>query len=322
MRKICRLRAFISSRTSLTVSLTSSSSSSLSSRSFASRNGASGDSSETGLGASLSARGASWYDPLSIERRLQKVRGPPKVDPTTGEQILRTEPKKSEEELWFEAGLYSSKEGRSNEGLSVTKASEISSSSSSVSSSSSSSSTTVTSSSSPSSSSSSNVDEAMKDVALFAQGRGTLVRVSTAEVHRRQLSSFTKAFELVALPAYQKLEGLVSIRLLIDDDSNVRPATASPTVTSSREDEKKEESEVQEELIMKPKRRLYRSQDASINIENVMVTNITEWISLDALQKAIEDEKYLDAMKVLGGFFRGKSNVKNTTQFLAYDVRY
>jgi len=162
----------------------------------------------------------------------------------------------------------------------------------------------------------------MKDVALFAQGRGTLVRVSTAEVHRRQLSSFTKAFELVALPAYQKLEGLVSIRLLIDDDSNVRPATASPTVTSSREDEKKEESEVQEELIMKPKRRLYRSQDASINIENVMVTNITEWISLDSLQKAIEDEKYVDAMKVLGAFFRGKSNVKNTTQFLAYDVRY
>lgn len=318
MRKICRLRAFISSRTSLTVSLTSSTSSS---RSFASRNGASGDSSETVLGASLSARGASWYDPLSIERRLQKVRGPPKVDPTTGEQILRTEPKKSEEELWFEAGLYSSKEGRSNEGLSVTKACEISSSSSSVSSSSSSS-TTVTSSSSPSSSSSSNVDEAMKDVALFAQGRGTLVRVSTAEVHRRQLSSFTKAFELVALPAYQKLEGLVSIRLLIDDDSNVRPATASPTVTSSREDEKKEESEVQEELIMKPKRRLYRSQDASINIENVMVTNITEWISLDSLQKAIEDEKYVDAMKVLGAFFRGKSNVKNTTQFLAYDVRY
>jgi hypothetical protein len=297
------------------VSLTSSSSS----RSFASRNGASGDSSEAVLGASLSSRGASWYDPKSIERRLQKVRGPPKVDPTTGEQILRTEPKKSEEELWFEAGLYSSKEGRSNEGIPATDMSHLSTSSSSSSvSSSSSSSTTVTS----SSSSSSNVDEAMKDVALFAQGRGTLVRVSTAEVHRRQLSSFTKAFELVALPAYQKLEGLVSIRLLIDDDSNVRPATASPTVTSSREDEKKEESEVHEELIMKPKRRLYRSQEASINIENVMVTNITEWISLDALQKAIEDEKYLDAMKVLGGFFRGKSNVKNTTQFLAYDVRY
>ena len=30
------------------------------------------------IGSTLSTRGASWYDPSSIERRLNKVRGPPR----------------------------------------------------------------------------------------------------------------------------------------------------------------------------------------------------------------------------------------------------
>ena len=93
-------------------------------------------------------------------------------------------------------------------------------------------------------------------------------------------------------------------------------STSSSTTTASKE----EESDTNENMIMKPKRRLFRSQETSL--ENVTVTNITEWLSIDALHKAIEDEEYLAAMKVLGEFFRGKASVKNTTQFLAFDVRY
>lgn len=283
------------------------------------RNGASEDSSNVAHGSTtkgttdvnvgMASRGASWYDPSSIERRLSKVRGPPLIDPTTGEQIRRSPPKKSEEELWFEAGVYDA--AQSTEG--ITKSNDESNGMNS----------SYSSSSSPSPSlSSSKIDEAMKDVSLFAEGRGTLVRVSSAEVHRRQLSSFTKAYELVALPAYKKLDGLVSVRLLVDDDSNVRMPVSSPTLTSSSSSttaSKEEESE-NENMIMKPKRRLFRSQETSL--ENFTVTNITEWLSIDALHKAIEDEEYLAAMKVLGEFFRGKASVKNTTQFLAFDVRY
>jgi hypothetical protein len=267
------------------------------------------DASNVNIG--MSSRGAFWYDPSSIERRLSKVRGPPLIDPTTGEQIRRSPPKKSEEEIWFEAGLYKATEGitKSNHEANGINSSYPSSPPSS------------------SLSSSSKIDEAMKDVALFAQGRGTLVRVSIAEVHRRQLSSFTKAYELVALPVYQKLDGLVSIRLLVDDDSNVRMPVSSPTstatattTTTTTTASKEEESDTNEDMIMKPKRRLFRSQETSL--ENVTVTNITEWVSIDALQKAVEDEEYLAAMKVLGEFFRGKASVKNTTQFLAFDVRY
>lgn len=285
------------------------------------RNGATEDSSNVARGSTtkgtidvnvgMASRGASWYDPISIERRLSKVRGPPLIDPTTGEQIRRSPPKKSEEELWFEAGVYDS--SQSTEG--ITKSNDESNGMNS----------SYPSSSSPLPSlSSSKIDEAMKDVSLFAEGRGTLVRVSSAEVHRRQLSSFTKAYELVALPAYKKLDGLVSVRLLVDDDSNVRMPVSSPTLTSSSSSSttasKEEESDTNENMIMKPKRRLFRSQETSL--ENVTVTNITEWLSIDALHKAIEDEEYLAAMKVLGEFFRGKASVKNTTQFLAFDVRY
>ena len=98
---------------------------------------------------------------------------------------------------------------------------------------------------------------------------------------------------------------------------------SSPTLTSSSSSSttaSKEEESENENMIMKPKRRLFRSQETSL--ENVTVTNITEWLSIDALHKAIEDEEYLAAMKVLGEFFRGKASVKNTTQFLAFDVRY
>lgn len=148
----------------------------------------------------------------------------------------------------------------------------------------------------------------MKDVSLFSQGRGTLVRVSTAEVHRRQLSSFSKAFELVALPAYKQLDGLVSIRLLIDDDSNVKDTL------EVKEDLK------EEDLDIKPYRRFSSIRNTNSS-SMVLVTNLTEWSSLDSLQKAIKTETYQEAMKTLGSFFRGKTSVKNTTQLVAFDVR-
>jgi hypothetical protein len=228
------------------------------------------------IGSTLSTRGASWYDPSSIERRLNKVRGPPRIDPVTGEEIRRGDVKKSEEEMWFEAGVYDypkEEELKKNENvLQVDR-------------------TTTP------------LEEAMKDVSLFSQGRGTLVRVSTAEVHRRQLSSFSKAFELVALPAYKQVDGLVSIRLLIDDDNNIK------------EDVKEEDVDI------KPYKRFSSIRNTNSS-SMVLVTNITEWIDLDSLQRAIETEAYKEAMKILGSFFRGKTSVKNTTQLVAFDVRF
>ena len=232
------------------------------------------------IGSTLSTRGASWYDPSSIERRLNKVRGPPRIDPVTGEEIRRSDVKKSEEEMWFEAGVYDypkEEELKKNENvLQVDR-------------------TTTP------------LEDAMKDVSLFSQGRGTLVRVSTAEVHRRQLSSFSKAFELVALPAYKQVDGLVSIRLLIDDDNNMKGTL--------KEDVKEEDVDI------KPYKRFSSIRNTNSS-SMVLVTNITEWIDLDSLQKAIETEAYKEAMKILGSFFRGKTSVKNTTQLVAFDVRF
>jgi hypothetical protein len=228
------------------------------------------------IGSTLSTRGASWYDPSSIERRLNKVRGPPRIDPVTGEEIRRGDVKKSEEEMWFEAGVYDypkEEELKKNENV-----------------------VQVDRTTTP-------LEEAMKDVSLFSQGRGTLVRVSTAEVHRRQLSSFSKAFELVALPAYKQVDGLVSIRLLIDDDNNIK------------EDVKEEDVDI------KPYKRFSSIRNTNSS-SMVLVTNITEWIDLDSLQRAIETEAYKEAMKILGSFFRGKTSVKNTTQLVAFDVRF
>ena len=207
------------------------------------------------IGSTLSSRGASWYDPSSIERRLNKVRGPPRLDPITGEEIRRSEVKKSEEELWFEAGVYdSTKEEELKKNEKVDQVDQKDNRSYRT--------TTP-------------LEEALKDVSLFSQGRGTLVRVSTAEVHRRQLSSFSKAFELVALPAYKQLDGLVSIRLLIDDDSNMKDTL------EVKEDLK------EEDLDFKPFRRFSSIRNTNSS-SMVLVTNVTEWSSLDSLQKAIE----------------------------------